>query len=485
MKPNIIVFMTDQQNASTISPNSLAKTPNIDKFLKNSVQFTEAYCPSPHCCPSRATFFSGLYPSEHGVWNNVEVDNASSRGLFDNITLFPELLSQNGYYNILSGKWHVSVQEGPLEKGFDEVLNDKPFVRMNKEYIPRTNEWNNIFKSPDKYDGSHEEKTDGRIIKEGYPHFYQYGINENPFGDNETVGSACKAIENYNKDKPLFMYVGPCGPHDPYFVPERFLDLYKDVDISLPESFNDTMEDKPALYRRTREQFNLTEEEHKESIRHYLAFASYEDYLFGQVIKAVEDKGIMDNTIIMYLTDHGDYCGAHGLWAKGLPCFKEAYNICAAIGGCGIVKNKKIDKLVSLADFAPTILDLASVEYHNHFTGKSLIDFLYENKENKDWRNYLFTQSNGNEIYGIQRCVFSKKWKYVFNSFDYDELYDLENDKNEIHNLCKKEEYKPLIKELWKELWKFAYNTKDACTCGYIMVRLAPYGPAIINENNE
>lgn len=482
MKPNIVVFMTDQQNASTIEKGNIAKTPNIDKFLKKSTKFTQAYCPSPHCCPSRATFFSGLYPSQHGVWNNVMVDNALSRGLNDGITLFPEILKENGYNTIFSGKWHVSDVESPSDRGFNKVLCELCSCdNKNENHDKSCTEWDTTYSHTENIDGPDEEKTFGRIIKEGYPSFYQFGNNENPFGDTTTVDVACKEIFEYNDDKPLFMYVGTIGPHDPYLIPKEFLDLYNIDDIILPDNFNDDMADKPALYRRTRDQFALSVDEHKESIRHYLGFVSYEDYLFGKLIKSIEDKGILDNTIIIYLTDHGDYMGAHGLWAKGLPCFKEAYNICAAIGGCGISENKIINSFVSLADFAPTILDLAGIKNPIKMTGKSLIDFLHSDKP-EHWREEIYTQTNGNEIYGIQRAVWNKKWKYVYNSFDYDELYDIENDPLEMTNVCKLPENKIVVKEMCKKMWLFAKETRDTCINGYIMVRFAPYGPGIIKE---
>lgn len=486
MQPNIIVFMTDQQNASTIQSVNITKTPNIDEFLKSSVQFNNAYCPSPHCCPSRATFFTGLYPSQHGVWNNVEVDNAVSRGLYDGVKVFPEILKQNGYHTVFSGKWHVSAVEGPEKRGFDEVLNlvSTNFGLMKNDNKPKANEWEKVYAFPNKLDSKHEEKVPGRIIKEGYPKYYQYGINENPFGDSTSVELACEKLLDYDSKEPLFMYVGTTGPHDPYFVPQRFLNMYKDTKITLPDNFSDDMLDKPALYRRTKEQFALSREEHIESLRHYMAFVSYQDYLFGKVLKTVKEKHMEDNTIILYLTDHGDYCGAHGLWSKGLPCFKEAYNICAVIGGMGIEKNKKIDDLVSLADIAPTIIDLAGIENPIKMTGKSLKGFLTGDNP-KHFRDYIFTQTNGNEIYGIQRAVFDKKWKYVYDSFDYDELYDLENDPLELQNVASKEENKPIIRKMCKEMWKFAKETKDSATNGYIMVRLAPFGPGIVNEDDN
>jgi choline-sulfatase len=483
-KKNILVFMTDQQNAGTIYDSSQAITPNIEKFRLRSVRFDNAYTTSPHCCPSRAGFFSGLYPSQHNVWNNVEVDNTLSRGLFDGIKLFPQTLKEAGYSTTFAGKWHVSSIEGPLDRGFDKVLREyiSNYGRMKPTNLPQFHDWDEV------YDDKNQIKLDsnkefGEIVREGYPKYHQFGVEENPFGDSDTVELVCNDIKERNDDKPFFYYVGTTGPHDPYYPPQRFLDLYKDVEIELPESFYDDMNDKPALYRRTRDCFNLTEEEHKESIKRYLAFVSYEDFLFGQIVDTLEEKGILDDTYVMYLTDHGDYLGNHKLWAKGLPCFKEAYRIPALISGPGLQKNTTCDELVSIVDFAPTILNLAEVKCDFKTQGDSLLPFLKGEKPSH-WRSEIYTQTNGNEIYGIQRAVWNKKYKYVLNTFDYDELYDLEKDPHEMHNIIN-EHHDDIVKDMCKKLWKFARQTGDACTCPYIMVSLAPYGPGIVWEDKD
>lgn len=483
-KPNILVFMTDQQLGDTILPENATQTPNIDEFRQHAVQFTDAYCPAPHCCPSRATFFTGLYPSEHNIWNNVEVSNAISKKLFDGITMFPEELKAAGYRTYFSGKWHVSGYEGPLDRGFDEVLKEvtSNYGRSLQENIAYTSDWDTYYSDRTKIDFENSPKEFGRIIRQGYPTYYQFGVEENPFEDSDTVAVACDKINNYQHEDPFFMYIGTTGPHDPYNPPQEFLDMYDLKDIDLPDTFEDSMLDVPALYRRTKEAFKLTTEEHKESLRRYMAFCSYEDALFGKIIDTLTKKGILEETIIIYLSDHGDYAGAHGLWAKGLPCYREAYQICALIGGGSVAnQNKTNNALVSLADFAPTILELAGVRTSTLFTGKSLVPFLSD-QDTDGWRTELYTQTNGNEIYGIQRAVWNKKWKYIFNGFDYDQLYDLENDPYETQNLINKPELIPVIKEMCKKQWQFAKAHKDSCTCPYIMVALAPYGPGILLE---
>lgn len=110
--------MTDQQRADSIAPYRRAHTPNVDRLGKEGVTFSQTYCPSPHCCPSRASFFTGLYPSEHGVRNNVDVGNALSRGPFPGTRLFSDDLKDAGYELYFSGKWHVSSLDTPADRGW-------------------------------------------------------------------------------------------------------------------------------------------------------------------------------------------------------------------------------------------------------------------------------------------------------------------------------------------------------------------------------
>ncbi len=218
-------------------------------------------------------------------------------------------------------------------------------------------------------------------------------------------------------------------------------------------------------------------------MRRYLAFCSYEDSLFGKLLDTIEQTGHAEDTIVMYLTDHGDYLGAHGLWAKGLPCYREAYQLCAVVGGADVTaKGATCDELVSLADFAPTILELAGANSEQDIIGQSLVPYLKGEKAD-EWRTEIYTQTNGNEIYGMQRAVWNKKWKLVYNSFDYDILFDLENDPLEMHNVINNPENKEVLREMWKKLWLFSRRTKDITVCPYIMVALAPYGPGIVLED--
>lgn len=475
-KPNILIFMTDQQRGASILGPNKAITPNIDQFRTESVTFSNAFCPSPHCCPSRASFFSGHYPTTHGVWNNVGVGNALSRGLAPDIRLWSEDFKEAGYEMWYAGKWHVSATEGPKDRGWNEG-----FVTANRSDGPikQNYEWSgyqNIVQP--------EVREDGMIIRPGYRPYTHYGLTDDKFNDVKVVESGLEFLNSYQGDAPWCCYIGPQGPHDPYFVPQRFLDLYDINDIKLPDSFEDKMLDKPALYRRTRDRFDqLTEREHREALRHYLAFCSYQDELFGKVLETLKRRGEEENTLVLYTSDHGDYMADHGLWCKGLPCFRGAYEIPAVIRWPERLANpgRVVDDFVTLSDFCPTFLEILDKQPAQEIPGKSLLPFINDQRPT-DWRDTVFTQSNGNELYGIQRSVMTKKWRFTYNGYDYDELYDLENDPDETINLIDKPELADIVKEMSGKMWKFAQENRDSCVNQYIMVALSNYGPGVAFE---
>jgi arylsulfatase A-like enzyme len=261
--------------------------------------------------------------------------------------------------------------------------------------------------------------------------------------------------------------------------------------VPLPESYIDDLIDKPRIYQRMRKMRfgQLSDREVREGIRHFWAYCTYLDAMFGRILAALEETGQADNTIVIYTADHADYCGEHGLFAKGIPSFRGAYHIPAVVRWPGAIKNpgRQVDALVSEADFAPTLLEVAGLDVGalrregRHFTGESLVPFLRDQSP-QAWRDAIYTQCNGVELYYTQRSVMTQAFKYVFNGFDQDELYDLRNDPHEMRNLANDPQYEPVKRELCKRLWRFAHKEEDSAINPYITVGLVPYGPAIAFE---
>jgi arylsulfatase A-like enzyme len=503
-KPNILVFMTDQQNGRTILPDSECRaiTPVLDSFREDAVTFSRAYCPAPHCCPSRATFFTGLMPSEHGVWNNVCVTNALSRGLRENVRPWSQDLCGAGYQLHFAGKWHASNHQQPRQYGWNHVhpenmchgdglsleaqerqAYDREIAHLRRHAVAE----------PDT-----SSRRPGEIHRPGqtpYVHFggiedpwlkihFPGGDEGDPFNDRTVVDAAQKRLEQLlaqSDEAPWCLFVGTLGPHDPYIPPRSFLDWYNDQEVQLPESFDDPMADKPALYRRTRQVFSqLTREEHCDALRHYLAFCSYEDSLFGNLLATLKEANAYEETLVIFVSDHGDYAGDHGLWCKGLPAFLSAYHIPAVVKmpGHGGPRGVVCDALVSLADFGPTLSDVAGLPVRDDVFGTSLLPFLV-GEPSAPRRESLVFQTNGNEIYGIQRSVLTDDWRFVFNGFDFDELYDMRSDPDQMVNLAMRPEFRPVVHEMYRLLWNFALTHGDHLVNDYIFTALADFGPAI------
>jgi arylsulfatase A-like enzyme len=473
--------MTDQEQADVSLPGHPCETPNADRLAREGVLFSNAYCPTAHCCPSRASFMTGVYPSIHGVYNNISNPTAIRKAPRAGLPMFSEGLREAGYRLLYSGKWHVSDEEGPADRGWEELV-----VTANKgSYMHRSAaQWRD---QPRESEGG--ERQRGQVRRPGWGDYQLYrtleskgalGYDEKP--DWRVVAPALGALEELTKQsEPWCLYVGPVGPHDPFHVPDTFVRRYDLAQVPLPANYHDTCEDKPRIYQRMRRQYwdQLSEEEIREAVRHYWAYCTMEDTYFGLVLDALEAGGQRNNTLVLRLSDHGEYAGAHGLFCKGVPAFREGYNVpCIVSWPEGIARPGRVeDSFVTLADIAPTLLDVAGVSVPDNLTGRSMVPFL-RGETPEEWPDAFYSQMNAVELYYTQRAVQTRDWKYVYNGFDFDELYDLRNDPHETVNLADRRDYDEVKRDLVRKMWRFAGQTDDHIFNPYATVAMAPWGPA-------
>ena len=514
-RPNILVYMTDQQQGDVIHPDHPCKTPNIDRITSEGALFTQHYTSTAHCCPSRASFMTGLYPSRHGVHNNISNPVRLSQGLNDGVRCFSEDLSESGYGLSYAGKWHVSNVEDPIDRGWREL---EVTCRKNSFHHATFERFDDIAQAQK----ADDERAPGQIWRPGWGHYKLYGARPDggPKGyenhhDYKIVRSAMEALPEMAKgDQPWMLYCGPQGPHDPFIIPEKFANMYDPADIKLPENFFDTLEDKPHVYQKMRHMYwgQLTPDEVRASIAHYWGYCTMLDAMFGELLQVLESTGQMDNTIIIYTSDHGDYCGAHGIYCKGVPAFREAYNIPLAIRWANGMKETErvIDDFTCQSDMAQTFREIAGCEVPQDMPGRSILPFIAGDALS-DWREEMHFQFNGVELYYSQRTCFTKKWKYVYNGFDFDELYDLENDPHEMVNLaapCRNpqpmmhvgesatsHQFRPwphlspeleeVRKDMLQRIWRFNRREQDAQFNPYATVAMAPLGPGTAVMSDE
>ncbi len=472
-RPNLLIVMTDHQRWDTTDPDHPCITPNLTRLAGEGVSFIHTYCPMAHCCPSRATFFSGLYPTRTVVWNNVNNDYAINRGPHEHVRMFSEDLRDTGYDLAYTGKWHVSAlgTQTPKRYGWRELGNYGEFIQDGGE------KWERIRAGADNSD------PDAQFVIPGYEGEVLFGTNE--AGRLWDQNSMEKAIEELPRlatgDQPWALYVGWNGPHSPYEIPQRYVDMYELEDIKLPDSYHDEMADKPDYYGKLRHATfdRLGEAGARDAIRHFYADCTQLDEMFGKVLAALEETGQADNTVVLYCSDHGDYVGDHGLFHKQVPSFLGAYRVPAIVRWPKGITNpgRKVAEFVSLADFAPTFLELGGVEVERYHTGRSLVPFLNDVNPS-DWRREICMQCEGTEQHFTQRQVLTKTHKYVYNGFGRDELYDLTVDPDEMVNLIDNPDYKEVKRDLVGRMWRFAYLEQDRLgSTQYIMVNTAPYGP--------
>ena len=282
-----------------------------------------------------------------------------------------------------------------------------------------------------------------------------------------------------NHQGPWCVFISAYAPHDPYSVPKDIYDSYRKEEILLPESFWDTMEDKPAIYRRLQSVWKeLDTDEIKTILCCYYSYCTLVDRQIGRLTSYLKESGQYENTLIVYLTDHGDLMGAHGLFCKGVPAFEEIYRIPLFIklpdsqyGG------KEIHQLASTCDIAPTVLELAGLSgLRGKIDGQSLAPWISGLRNDS---RTVYAEFQGQRYAYTQRIVWMDSYKYVFNTFDYDEFYDLEADpyeqKNEINNL----KYQEIIKIMVEKMWEIMKETGDSTMMDaqYYMLRIAPLGP--------
>ena len=222
MRPNILIFMTDQEQADVVHPDHPCLTPNATKLAQEGVLFRRSFCPTAHCCPSRATFMTGVYPSRHGIYNNVSNPTAIHHELYEGVGMFSEVLRSSGYNLAYAGKWHVTDAENPSDRGWEDLH----LTAGKGSYMHRSvAQWQEQAKQPES-----TERQRGQILRPGWGHYqlYQSYPTDTPKGyedhrDYRVVQSGLEALPRLAQaDAPWCLYIGPSGPHDPFIVPERF-----------------------------------------------------------------------------------------------------------------------------------------------------------------------------------------------------------------------------------------------------------------------
>lgn len=411
--PNILLIMSDEHAPMFSGPygHHLLQTPNMDSLAANGVTFTNAYCNSPLCIPSRMSFMTGRYIHHIGTW-----DNASP--LAPDVVTWAHLLRSVGYDVVLSGKQHFC--------GLDQLRGFRAQLArdLHAERLHGLIDWAN---------GTPPAKRPWGGLQQAGP-----GTTEEIEVDDLAEAEALEYLrDSARKDQPWALNVSFIAPHFPLVVHRQFFDLYPLDEVDLPEIPPSHLENQHPVYKRMRRMFGLVdfpEDLVRRGRAGYYGLITYLDEKIGRLLNVLEETGQRDNTLVIYTSDHGEMNGEHGMWRKS-NFYEASVRVPLQIAWPRYLSSgHRIDEVVSLVDLTATLVDVAGASQITSLDGETLLPLMRGSAEN--WKDEAFSEYMAHGVERPMAMLRRGKYKFNYSLGDPPELYDLWEDPNEFHDLA-------------------------------------------------
>ncbi|MFO7916980.1 MAG: sulfatase-like hydrolase/transferase [Anaerolineae bacterium] len=438
-KPNLVFIMPDQLRSDFLScyDAPFIDTPHIDSLVERGVLFSNAYSPHPLCVPARVSLLTGMNAARTGVLSNGQFLRADYRDC--GISTWPEILRQNGYYTAAIGKMHFYPWDLRLGFQYRVIAEDKRWIHIRDDYYHflRCHGYRKLHGK--EHEGYFENK--GAIINK-IP--WEYSV------DHFVGQESCRFIREYGDEGPFAMMIGFPGPHCPYDPSPEFLDPFDPRDM--PEPVPKVEGQAPQLQQQNIEgnrrpwngvdytEFPVTQ---KKRIRaHYAGLVKQIDYEMGQILDALREKDLLDNTIIIFSSDHGDYLGDHDLIGKG-TFFEASCHVPLLVylpWADGTATNQE---LVTLTDVTATMLRFAGCQVPDYMDSIPLPGFDLGDRESRE------------HIMGILQggwMIYDGEWRLAKYATGEELLFNLHEDPREQNNLIDDERYAQIFRKLDMEL---------------------------------
>ncbi len=478
-KPNILWICTDQQRFDTLGcyGNVYVRTPHLDCLAEQGVLFEQAYCQSPVCTPSRASFMTGRYPRTTKVCQNGQAIPADER-------LISKLLAEGGYTCGLAGKLHLSPAHPSVSPATERRIDDG-FAEFHWSHHPEpdwpTDEYHHWLRAKGK------QYTVAKL--EGCRHV-EIGMDAEY---RQTTWCAEKAIQfmeaNATYDRPWMFLVDVFDPHHPFDPPKVYLDQYLDRmdDVPLPAYRPGELYDKPR-YQRIQHKgasgkkgwfaySGMSEKEHKLLRAAYWAMVDAIDTQVGRMLEALERTGQRDSTLVIFMSDHGELLGDHGMYLKGPYFYDVSIRVPLIVSMPGTVQGgRRFSTFVELVDLAPTLLEAAGLSIYPGMQGRSIWSLLTGGHNDPTHRDDVYCELYETNLKhpgkGAQAAmVRTREHKLVvFHGEEMGELYDLRQDPGEHDNKWADPAYREVKGELLLELCDRMAETVDP-----LPLRVAPW----------
>ncbi|MEM0970254.1 MAG: sulfatase [Verrucomicrobiota bacterium] len=451
LPPNILMIISDDLSARALGcyGNEVCLTPHIDRLAQEGVRFTRAYCQYPVCGASRASLMSGLYPETNGVLGNRK-EVGSYRTVRPELANHPSMggfLRRHGFVSIRVSKiYHMGVPGG-IEAG--EPGGDDPdsWDRAYDVMAPETSSWGDLVRLSPK-----REHFGSNFAKIVVPN-----DREQTQADVLTARQAIAILENRMRHRnsksflqphrPLFLAVGFVRPHVPLVAPKRLFDLYPADDMILPEVPLGDLDDVPASAKKQQNEakYGMSDAQAREALAAYYASTTFMDEQVGELLDSLDALGIREETLVVFLSDHGWNLGEHDCWQK-LSLWDDSLRVPLVVSGPGFRTGETCDSLVELVDLYPTLAEVVGKMEHapRNLEGKSLVPLLQSAEAETVWpREEVYSVSYG----GNARAIRGERWKYHTWPDGEEELYDLASDPGEITNLANHPEAKSILEK--------------------------------------
>lgn len=420
---NVLFIVSDDLNTRLGTYGSPVQTPNIDQLAQMGIRFDRAYSQYPWCGPSRASFMTGLRPDTVGVFDLA----TPLRGKIPDLLTIPQHFRQNGYFTGRVGKiFHQGVPGGVGRPGPDDPLSWDVAIDPaghDLEVLDRL-----------------ENMTPGAHIGSALA-FYEDSVDDLQQTDGMVASEAIRLIDE-NASGPFFIAAGFYRPHVPEVVPTQYFDLY-DLDDIPAWSITDESPAPLASASWLPDNLGMTEIEQRRFIRSYYAAISFVDAQVGRLLDALEERGLAQNTIVVFVSDHGFLLGEHGQWLK-TSLWEPATRTPLIIYAPGMQGNGTATPApVELIDLFPTLAQLTGLPVPEILEGRSLAPLLAR-PQATNWNHPAFSQITGG------RSVRTERWRYT--EFEAGragrQLFDHQNDPDETRNLAEYPQYAAVVEEL-------------------------------------
>lgn len=434
-RPNVLFIAMDDLNdwIEPMGGHPQAITPNLTRLAESGVMFNNAHCPAPACNPSRSAIFTGRSPHVSGMYSNRQ----KMREIMPDAELLPKYFNRHGYWSGGSGKMlHYFIDAESWDEYYPAKETENPFPPHmpwgeRPKSLPRGGPWQYV-------------ETD----------WHAFDVTDDEFGGDAKVADYVSAKLMEESDQPFFLACGIYRPHEPWFVPKKYFDMFPLEDVQLPPGYKeDDLDDLPPAGKKAgpnRYFAHIRDNgQWRQGLQAYLASIAFADAMLGRVLDALEKSPNRDNTIVVLWSDHGWHLGEKQHWQKytmwravtripfmikvpegvfGLPQGTEAGTVCS--------------EPVNLLSLFPTLTELCGLPEKEDNDGPSLLPLL--RNPQAEWPHVSVTHAATPGTYGLSAV----DWRYIHYANGDEEMYDVASDPYEWTNLAAKPEHQAKLEEL-------------------------------------